>query len=88
MANPAQAYGLAQICMTASLRNAPVAVIAPFDYLQIVGALIFGWWLLNSTPTWNTLAGAALIAASGLYTVWREHVRRRQHLIQPISPPV
>ena len=82
------AGGLAQICMTASLRNAPVSVIAPFDYLQIVGALIFGWWLLDSTPTWNTLAGGALIAASGLYTVWREHVRRRDRLIQPISPPV
>lgn len=82
------AGGLAQICMTASLRNAPVAVIAPFDYLQIVGALVFGWWLLHSTPTWNTLAGAALIAASGLYTVWREHVRRRDRLIQPASPPV
>jgi drug/metabolite transporter (DMT)-like permease len=82
------AGGLAQICMTASLRNAPVSVIAPFDYLQIVGAVVFGWWLLNSSPTLNTLAGGALIAASGLYTVWREHVRRRERLIQPISPPV
>lgn len=82
------AGGLAQICMTASLRAAPVAVVAPFDYLQIVGAVLFGWWLLASSPTMNTLAGGALIAASGLYTVWREHVRRRDRLIQPISPPV
>ena len=82
------AGGLAQICMTASLRAAPVSVIAPFDYLQIIGAVVFGWWLMASSPTLNTLAGAALIAASGLYTVWREHVRRKERLIQSTSAPV
>ena len=82
------AGGLAQLTMTASLRAAPVAVVAPFDYLQIVGAVLFGGWLMNSPPSLNTLAGAALIASSGLYTVWREHRRHRGRLIQPTSPPV
>ncbi|OYW91780.1 MAG: EamA family transporter, partial [Caulobacterales bacterium 32-67-6] len=82
------AGGLAQLFMTASLQKAPVAVVAPFDYLQIVGAIIFGWWLMSTTPTLNTLAGAALIAASGLYTAWREHVRRKAALIQPTAPLV
>jgi len=82
------AGGLAQLTMTASLRAAPVAVVAPFDYLQIVGAVVFGAWLMNSPPSLNTLAGAALIASSGLYTVWREHRRHRDRLIQPTSPPV
>jgi hypothetical protein len=27
-------------------------------------------------PTINTVMGAALIAASGIYTAWREHRRR------------
>lgn len=80
--------GLAQLFMTASLQKAPVAVVAPFDYLQIIGAVIFGWWLLHTPPSLNTLAGAALIASSGLYTAWREHVRRKDSLIQPTSPPV
>jgi len=80
--------GLAQLFMTASLRAAPVAVVAPFDYLQIIGAIVFGWWLMQTTPTFSTLAGAALIASSGLYTAWREHVRRRQALIQTTAPPV
>ena len=82
------AGGLAQLFMTASLRAAPVAVVAPFDYLQIVGAILVGWWLMNTTPTASTLAGAALIAASGLYTAWREHIRRRQALMQTTAPPV
>lgn len=82
------AGGLAQLFMTASLQKAPVAVVAPFDYLQIVGAVVFGWWLMSTTPTLSTLAGAALIASSGLYTAWREHIRRKAALIQPTAPPV
>lgn len=82
------AGGLGQLFMTSSLQNAPVSVVAPFDYLQIIGAVIFGWWLLHTPPTASTLAGAALISAGGLYTAWREHVRRRQALIQATPPPV
>ena len=82
------AGGLAQLFMTASLQKAPVAVVAPFDYLQIVGAIVFGWWLMSTTPTFSTLAGAALIASSGLYTAWREHIRRKAALIQPTAPLV
>lgn len=88
MAGAGIAGGLAQLFMTASLKAAPVAVVAPFDYLQIIGAIGFGWWLLHATPTLSTLGGAALIAGSGLYTAWREHIRRRQALLQTTAPPV
>ncbi len=71
------AGGLGQLFMTASLR-APIAVIAPFDYLQIVAATAFGWLLFSDVPTVSTMTGAGLIAASGIYTAWREHVRRRR----------
>ena len=78
--------GIAQIFMTASLQAAPVAVLTPFDYLQLIVAVAFGWLLLASEPTINTFAGALLIAGSGLYTAWRE--QRRQHVreIPPTQP--
>ncbi|QTC90719.1 DMT family transporter [Brevundimonas goettingensis] len=82
------AGALAQLSSAASLKAAPVATVAPFDYLQIVGAVIFGWWLMNSPPSLNTLVGGVLIAASGLYTVWREHRRSKDRLIQTTSAPV
>jgi drug/metabolite transporter (DMT)-like permease len=88
LAGSGLAGGVAQLLMTASLQKAPVAVVAPFDYLQILGAVAFGAWLMKTTPTADTLAGAALIAASGLYTAWRERVRRRQALLQTTAPPV
>ncbi|MNN82964.1 hypothetical protein D3C81_1999570 [compost metagenome] len=52
----------------------------------MVGAVVLGWLLLNDTPTLATLAGAALIAGSGLYAAWRERVLRRE--ITPSSSAV
>lgn len=67
--------GIGQFLMTASLR-APVSVISPFDYLQIITATIFGWLIFSDAPRLHTCLGAILIGLSGLYTVWREHRRR------------
>ena len=69
------AGGVGQLLMTTSLR-APVSVVSAFDYLQIVAATIYGWLLFSDIPKPSTMLGAALIAASGLYTAWREHQRR------------
>jgi len=71
------AGGIGQLLMTSSLR-APVSVVSPFDYLQIVAATIYGWLLFSDVPKFNTMLGAALIAGSGIYTAWREHRRRVQ----------
>lgn len=78
--------GVAQLAMTESLRLAPVSAVTPFDYLQIAGAVLFGWLALSVAPSWSTLAGAALIVGSGLYTAWREQVRRRA--VTAPAPPI
>jgi drug/metabolite transporter (DMT)-like permease len=70
--------GFAQLAMTASLRFAPVSVVVPFDYLQIVWATLAGWLVFGSAPTLLMLGGAALICGSGLYTAYRERVRGRE----------
>jgi drug/metabolite transporter (DMT)-like permease len=83
LAGAGVAGGLMQITLTASLQKAPVSVLSPFDYLQIVGALVLGWLLLSELPTWSTLAGAALIVVSGLYIAWRERrLRIEPHIAQ------
>jgi drug/metabolite transporter (DMT)-like permease len=69
------AGGIGQLLMTSSLR-APVSVVSPFDYLQIVAATVYGWMLFSVVPSSHTITGAALIAGSGIYTAWREHRRR------------
>lgn len=67
--------GVAQLSMTASLRFAPVSVVVPLDYLQIVWGILIGWFVFLAPPTPLMLAGAALIAASGIYTAYRERKR-------------
>ncbi|HEX2763784.1 MAG TPA: DMT family transporter [Allosphingosinicella sp.] len=65
--------GIAQLLLTASLRFAPVPVVVPFDYSQLLWAVALGWLIFADRPTSTTWLGALIIIASGLYTVWREH---------------
>jgi len=67
------AGGCGQLFLTSALRFAPVAVVVPFDYTQLVWAVLLGWLLWDTHPPATTWAGAAVIVASGLYTLYREH---------------
>lgn len=71
------AGGAAQLFMTGSLSFARISVVAPFDYVQLVGAVLFGWLIWQMTPTPRTWAGAAIIAACGLYSAYRERTLQR-----------
>lgn len=75
--------GAAQLFMTSALRYGPVSIVIPMDYSQMIWATLAGWLLWSTWPQPSTWAGAALIAASGLYIAWREHVRRRAPTISP-----
>ncbi len=65
--------GFGQIFLTSSLRYAPVSVVVPFDYTQLLWAVLLGSLLFAQNPPATTWAGALVIIASGLYTVYREH---------------
>lgn len=64
--------GIAQILLTASYRHADAAVIASFDFMGIVLALIVGFVLFAEVPTTFMLIGAGLVVVSGLALAWRE----------------
>jgi drug/metabolite transporter (DMT)-like permease len=61
----------------AGFRNTDVAVVSPFRYSIILWAGLFGFLVFGERPDLTALLGAAVIAASGLYTVHRERVRAR-----------
>lgn len=69
--------GIAQLFMTGSLRLARVSIVAPFDYSQLIWAVLLGWAIWNTVPTPRTWAGAAIIAACGLYSAYRERKLQR-----------
>jgi drug/metabolite transporter (DMT)-like permease len=70
--------GFGQIFLTSSLRYAPVSVVVPFDYTQLLWAVALGALLFAQSPPATTWAGALVIIASGLYTVFREHKLGRE----------
>jgi drug/metabolite transporter (DMT)-like permease len=50
--------------------RAGAASAAPMTYVQLLVAVLFGWWLFGDHPDGWTLLGAAVIVGSGLY-LWR-----------------
>jgi drug/metabolite transporter (DMT)-like permease len=69
--------GVGQLLLTEALRRAPVAVVAPFDYTQLVWASLLGFFVWGETPQTLTLVGAIVVAASGVYILLRETRRFR-----------
>lgn len=55
--------------VVAATRMGEVAVVSPFRYARLVFAMILGILVFQERPDALTLAGSALIVASGLYTL-------------------
>ena len=69
--------GVAQILITRAWRLAPAAVLAPFDYVSIVLAVLFGYLWFQEEPSRTVWYGLPLVVGSGLYILHRERVRAR-----------
>ena len=50
----------------------------PITYLGLVYASFFGVLLYGETLTWNIIAGSVIVVGAGVFTIWREYVRRHQ----------
>ncbi|MEM8553349.1 MAG: DMT family transporter [Pseudomonadota bacterium] len=64
--------GVAQILLTASFRYADAAVIASFEFMSIIMALVVGYVIFAEIPTTQMLIGSALVVVAGLAMAWRE----------------
>lgn len=58
-------------------RYAPAAIVSSFLYTQLIWGTIFGMALFGDWPDAVTIAGAAIIVASGLYTLRHAAARAR-----------
>lgn len=55
---------------------AEASAVQPFAYLQLVFATAIGVGFFGETLRPTTLLGAAIVVGAGLFTLWRERVRR------------
>lgn len=66
------AGGFAALFLTRGYQLGPVAVLGPFDYLNLPVAAFSGWLIWQEIPGTHVWWGAAVIVGSGLYIVHRE----------------
>lgn len=60
-----------------AFRRAEAAILAPFQYLEIVGATAYGFILFGDFPDATTWLGVAIIVGSGFYVFHRERTLAR-----------
>jgi drug/metabolite transporter (DMT)-like permease len=79
--------GFAHILLTESYRYATASLVAPFDYTSMLWALLLGYWLFGELPDTLVYVGASIVAAAGLFVIWRERQLGLQRAREAEGPP-
>ena len=74
---------LAHLLMTWSLRYAPLATLAPMQYLEIPIATVIGFWVFKDLPNGLAAVGIAITIAAGVYIILRERAISRDLATTP-----
>lgn len=64
--------GVAQILVTSSYRFAPASMLAPYDYVSMLFAIVIGYFWFAELPTLVMLSGALLVIFGNVLVIWRE----------------
>jgi drug/metabolite transporter (DMT)-like permease len=80
------AGGIGQYMMAEAYRRAAAAVVGPFSYSALIWACLFGMVLWGERPGLTLMAGALLLAASGIYMLISEARDRRPPAPRPAAP--
>ena len=80
--------GTALLVLIGAYRRAPAALVAPFQYSQMLWAIVLGFAIFGDLPEQAKLLGAAVVAASGLFILYRETTlgRRPTASLHPGAP--
>lgn len=72
---------LSYYAIVGAMRVGEVSFVTPFRYSRMLFALVVGFFVFSERPDALTLAGAAIIVGSGIYTLLRERAvwRERKH---------
>ena len=71
------AVGVGGLMMSQAYRTTEAALVAPFEYVGMPMAILWGVVFFGTWPDLTAWIGIALICGAGLYTLWRETVRRK-----------
>ena len=71
---------IGQLWLTEAFRQGDVSAVAPFEYTALAWGAAADWLLWSAVPDRWTLAGAAIIAVSGVYLAGYEKARDSETL--------
>lgn len=71
-ASAGMAGGCALLSLISAYRRAAAAVIAPFQYSQMIWGVMFGYWMFGDAPKASVLLGSTVVIGSGLFILYRE----------------
>ncbi len=66
------------IASVAAMRVGEIGFVAPFRYTSLLVALVLGYLVFGDWPNALTLWGAAIVVATGMFTLLRERQLRRR----------
>lgn len=64
--------GYGHLLVVKAFQAAPVSLLAPFAYFEIVTATALGYLIFGDFPSLSKWLGIAIIVVSGLFMIWRE----------------
>jgi drug/metabolite transporter (DMT)-like permease len=67
---------LGQWAITEAFRHGEASVIAPLEYSALAWGLLLDWLIWQVVPEARVIVGACIVAASGVYLIYRESVVR------------
>ncbi|MFT6582771.1 MAG: DMT family transporter [Alphaproteobacteria bacterium] len=69
---------IAHLFLLKALSMTQASVLQPFNYTLLVWVTVVGFVVFGDFPDAWTIAGAGIVVASGLYTIYRERARASQ----------
>ncbi|MGV8949758.1 MAG: DMT family transporter [Cypionkella sp.] len=55
-----------------AMRVGDIGFVAPFRYTSLLWAIVLGWLAFGNLPAFHAMIGAAIVVATGIYTLLRE----------------
>lgn len=69
---------ISHLMIVYAFARAPASILAPFQYVEIIGATILGYIVFENFPDALKWVGIVIIVGSGIYIFWRETVISRR----------
>lgn len=68
-------------------RRSEAAFVASFEYIAMPLSICWGILIFNNLPDTQSFFGMTMIIGSGFYIIWRETIRGKRKVEQPLESP-